>query len=254
MHNLINIGSLNTTSYRYHQHSHRYWEITYYYNGNGVNIANGVDYPFSDGTILCIPPNLLHEDRSKAGYRNIFFMVESFDFHSTVPIVLHDNADNDFFYVLKQLYKEYYCEKPSKKSILNALLNTLYTYFIDLFDAKSANIYVNNVQRALIENLSNPYYTVGNALAEVPMNPDYFRRQFKESTGMTPQDYQQNLRMHQAKQLLMTSSFPLKDVCLLCGYEDPYYFSRIFKKVTGLSPKEYRKEKTKFESPNDAAT
>lgn len=42
--------------------------------------------------------------------------------------------------------------------------------------------------------------------------------------------------------MLVTSSFPLKDICQLCGYEDPYYFSRIFKKVTGMSPRLYRKE------------
>jgi len=246
MHNLISIGSLSTTSYRYHQHSHRYWEITYYYNGNGVNIAGGVEYPFSDGTILCIPPHLLHEDRSEDGYCNIFFMVESFNFHSATPIVAHDNADKDFLYILKQLFKEYYCDKPSKKNILNALLNTLYEYLMNLFGSKSSNVYINTVQRALVENLSNPYFTLQNALADVPINPDYFRRQFKAYVGMSPGEYQQSLRISQAKQMLVTSTFPLKDICLLCGYEDPYYFSRIFKKVTGLSPREYRKQNTKY--------
>lgn len=167
MRNLVSIGSLSTTSYRYHQHSHRYWEVTYYYNGSGVNIADGVEYPFSDGTILCIPPHLLHEDRSEKGYQNIFFMVESFNFPSSVPILAHDNSDKDFLHILKQLYKENFCDKPSKTNILNALLNTLHEYLVDLFGAKTSNDYVNIVQRALIENLSNPAFSVNDVVANV---------------------------------------------------------------------------------------
>lgn len=133
MRNLVSIGSLSTTSYRYHQH-----------------IADGVEYPFSDGTILCIPPHLLHEDRSEKGYQNIFFMVESFNFPSSVPIVAHDNSDKDFLHILKQLYKENFCDKPSKTNILNALLNTLHEYLVDLFGARRSKCWLRALSRSKI--------------------------------------------------------------------------------------------------------
>lgn len=242
MQNLVSIGSLNTTSYHYHQHSHRYWEITYYYNGTGVNIADGEDYPFSDGTILCIPPHMPHEDHSEKGYCNIFFMVESFNIHSDLPFLVHDNADKDFLYVLKQLHKEYYSGKNTKNKILNALLNTLWEYLVDFLGSGTSNIYVDTLQRMIVENLSNPHFSLSEATANIPMNTDYLRKLFKTQFGISPSDYQQSLRISHAKQMLANSSFPLKDICQMCGYEDPYYFSRIFKKTTGISPSEYRKK------------
>lgn len=241
MHNLISIGSLSTTSYKYKKHSHRYWEITYYFGGSGVNIAGGKEYPFSDGTIVCIPPEIQHEDRSECGYKNIFFMVETFNISSAYPLLVHDNADRDFLYILKQLYKEYYSERPAETNITNALLNVLYEYLTDFLGSKSSNPYIDFAKREIIENLSSPSFSLSELMAQIPLHPDYFRRQFKESVGVSPLEYIQRLRINNAKQLLESSSFPLKDICQICGYDDPYYFSRIFKKITGVSPKSYRK-------------
>lgn len=242
MYDIISIGSLKTTTYKYKKHSHQYWEVTYYYDGNGVNIANGTQYPFTDGTILCIPPHMQHEDRSEYGYKNIFFMVETFNFPSNVPVLLHDNADKDFLYILKQLYKEYYTEKSTKNKIINALLNVLYSYIVDFLGSKSSNMYVDFLRRAIIENISNPNFSVSSVMKDIPINPDYFRRLFKTTMGIPPLEYLQSLRIANAKQMLANSSFPLKDICEMCGYQDPYYFSRLFKKEVHISPSDYRKK------------
>lgn len=240
MHRLISIGSLSSTSYQYKKHSHRYWEITYYYGGTGINITDNTEYPFTPGTIVCQPPLIDHEDHSEGGYTNIYFMVESFNFVSSSPIVFHDNNSQDFLCILRQLHKEFYANKLTKSNIINALLNVLYEYMIDLIGTKSQNAYVDSIQQLLIRNLSNSSFSVAEALATIPMNEDYFRRQFKSSLGMPPAEYLQSIRISYAKQMLVNSSLPLKDICQMCGYDDPYYFSRIFKKHAGVAPSEWR--------------
>lgn len=73
----------------------------------------------------------------------------------------------------------------------------------------------------------------------VGLSPQHFSKIFKEDTGMKYIDWVTNLRIDIAKRLLREGGRTIKEVCYLCGYNDPNYFSRIFRKTAGKSPKEY---------------
>lgn len=67
---------------------------------------------------------------------------------------------------------------------------------------------------------------------------------FKEYTNKSVKKYINDLRINQAKKLLLASDLPISNISFLCGYTNTNYFSSAFKKETGVSPKEYRNEKT----------
>ncbi|PXA04289.1 hypothetical protein DDZ13_07075 [Coraliomargarita sinensis] len=67
-----------------------------------------------------------------------------------------------------------------------------------------------------------------------------FSHLFKQHTGISPMNYQTEIRMQRACEFLDTTSSSIKDVAWRLGYDDPLYFSRTFKKCTGLSPSQYR--------------
>jgi AraC-like DNA-binding protein len=67
----------------------------------------------------------------------------------------------------------------------------------------------------------------------------HFRRLFKSSTGVAPQQYILNLKIIQAKKLL-EGPFTIKMIAYKTGFADPYHFSRLFKQKTGLSPSQWR--------------
>lgn len=69
----------------------------------------------------------------------------------------------------------------------------------------------------------------------------HFRRVFKQSTGLPPQQYLLNLRINQAKQLMEEQDLKLSEVARSVGFEDPFYFSRLFKQKTGISPSQWRR-------------
>lgn len=69
----------------------------------------------------------------------------------------------------------------------------------------------------------------------------HFRRVFKTSTGLPPQQYLLNLRINRAKQLMEEPGIKLSDVARRAGFEDPYYFSRLFKQKTGITPSQWRR-------------
>jgi len=62
---------------------------------------------------------------------------------------------------------------------------------------------------------------------------------FKELMGKKPNDYIAELRMARAKEMLLRTNAPLREIASQTGYVDEYYFSRRFRQSTGLAPRQY---------------
>ncbi|MGG4450255.1 AraC family transcriptional regulator [Brevibacillus sp. HB1.2] len=63
---------------------------------------------------------------------------------------------------------------------------------------------------------------------------------FKEITGQLPLDYIHQLRMNQAKQLLLMTGDRINEIAQNVGFNSEYYFNRRFKQSVGLAPGKYR--------------
>lgn len=68
-----------------------------------------------------------------------------------------------------------------------------------------------------------------------------FKRRFASSTGLTPLEYAQRLRIEDAKRRLERTDAPVDEISWRVGYEDPAFFRRLFKRTTGMAPGAYRK-------------
>lgn len=71
-------------------------------------------------------------------------------------------------------------------------------------------------------------------------NHSYLTRVFKKQKGQSPLKLINELRIHDACELLSDSVFSIKEISEMLGFTDQHYFSRIFKDFTGQNPKEYR--------------
>ncbi|MCK5101589.1 MAG: AraC family transcriptional regulator [Cyclobacteriaceae bacterium] len=75
---------------------------------------------------------------------------------------------------------------------------------------------------------------------ELNMGYSKFRKLFKEYTGLAPGQYQIQLKLKRAINLLHDKNKPIKEIAMESGFKSPYYFSRIFKKKLGCSPLSFR--------------
>ncbi|WAH36379.1 AraC family transcriptional regulator [Alicyclobacillus dauci] len=74
-------------------------------------------------------------------------------------------------------------------------------------------------------------------LAEIArMSVSSLHRHFKEVTGMSPIQFQKQLRLQQARRLLLSESTDAADVAFRVGYESPSQFSREYSRMFGLPP------------------
>ena len=65
---------------------------------------------------------------------------------------------------------------------------------------------------------------------------------FQTLTGKKPLDYITDLRLTKAKELLLQTNEPLKDIAQRVGFEDEYYFNRRFRQVVGIPPKQFARQ------------
>ncbi|WP_313997414.1 helix-turn-helix domain-containing protein [uncultured Paenibacillus sp.] len=80
-------------------------------------------------------------------------------------------------------------------------------------------------------------------LAEMAgMSADYYSRVFRKKTGKSPMEYLTEIRINQARQLLVQSGDSFRSIAHSVGFSDEFYFSRKFKATTGRSPTAYVKQ------------
>jgi transcriptional regulator GlxA family with amidase domain len=68
-----------------------------------------------------------------------------------------------------------------------------------------------------------------------------FLRRFLSATGMTPIAYCREVRIARARELLESSTKPIKEIAWLAGYGDPASFARAFSRAAGVSPTRFRR-------------
>ena len=71
---------------------------------------------------------------------------------------------------------------------------------------------------------------------EASMSLSSFYSHFKEVTGMSPIQYQKQLRLQEARRLLLTENLEAAEAAFQVGYESPSYFNREYSRMFGLPP------------------
>ena len=94
----------------------------------------------------------------------------------------------------------------------------------------------------------NTKISIDDYAESLHISTNWFIHNFKQYAGMSPAQYILSLRMVNAQSLLERTTYNIKEISEIVGYENPLYFSRVFKKEIGKSPAQYRKERTTEET------
>ncbi|WP_080832244.1 helix-turn-helix domain-containing protein [Cohnella massiliensis] len=77
--------------------------------------------------------------------------------------------------------------------------------------------------------------------ASVSLSKEQLRTLFHATFGISPMKYVRHIRLQRARDLLMLTSYPIKEIAKAVGFEDQHHFSRAFQQSEGMSPMEYRR-------------
>lgn len=246
-------------------HKHSFFEICYVVSGCGTYVDDGVELQLQENVLFLSRPGVIHQIRSGTGLEILFVAFDIDQALSThewnhrfqrlreTENVLLQNVENTLTMTVWQTLIHSACSATCPPDIWYGLALTLLATFPDAFTispvhqnaGKATRIKATNpiVERAVLfirDNLTNSI-TLQKISAYLSISSRHFSRIFKQSTGMSYNEFVQNERIAYARQLLTETDYPLKEVAEMTGFSSIHYFTNVFTRLSKQTPATYRR-------------
>ncbi|HSE22394.1 MAG TPA: helix-turn-helix transcriptional regulator [Pyrinomonadaceae bacterium] len=99
---------------------------------------------------------------------------------------------------------------------------------------------VRNVMRIIADNYSDPALDLEKVAKSLPISAAQLSHILNQEVGVSFRHLLRHTRIEEAKRLLASHRYSVKEVAVKVGFADSHYFSRTFKELTGQSASEYR--------------
>jgi len=232
-------------------HRHTFHSVVWFTKGTGMYVIDSHEYEIKPQRIFFVNPKQVHNwDYSENSEGYVLVVDKSLaielNMEHQIPYIDLDTATAQ---LLEPVFRNLMAEYNSNTDIS-----------IDIQ-------YLNKITERFAENthairtLSNPTFDKFKALVlnDISKNPpiedcarnlslsvEDLNTLTKQIVGVSSKQYILDLKITEAKRLLIYSSYNINEIAFHLGFEDPSYFSRIFRKKTGCSPtaflKKYRKQ------------
>jgi AraC-like DNA-binding protein len=99
---------------------------------------------------------------------------------------------------------------------------------------------VRSLVQFLTEQFGDPELDLTKVARELEISPKQLSLILNREVGVSFPNLLRNLRIEEAKRMLQTRKYSVKEVAARVGFTDSHYFSRTFKEVTGQPAGEFR--------------
>ena len=103
---------------------------------------------------------------------------------------------------------------------------------------------VRRVMRIISDNYADPELDLDKVAKLLPISPVQLSYILNQEVGVSFRHLLRHTRIEEAKRLLASQRYSVKEVAVKVGFTDRHYFSRTFKELTGQNASEYRSRST----------
>lgn len=126
-------------------------------------------------------------------------------------------------------------------SIVLSILGTVYYKNKNEQYADSYIVEKINEARMIIKNSSESTISQEEIAKKLGLGYSWYRRMFKQYTGVAPTQYHHQQKLMKAKELLTTTNQNITEIAYMLHFENVCQFSTFFKKKEGITPSAFRK-------------
>ncbi len=252
-------------------HIHNSIELVYVHEGDFSATLGETDYTIEAGDLLLIRAGVIHRLQSGNGERNSYYIVKIaqamlFDFSTDANAAkyilnlklgegkkckwtkaelegtpLKAAIEN----VIRERYEGGYCSDIAIKSGCAQVLMHLLRQ-TEAEGSSAVSEATDEVIRLIYKSIEHIYDNFHRKLTAlecskvVGMSYSYFSRTFKSVTGKTFSEFVEDIRLDNAKKLLLTTDKAIAEIAFESGYSDACYFISEFRKKSGITPKQFR--------------
>ena len=253
-------------------HTHDHFELNYIYRGNGHFWFEEEQFTLTEGALLVIAPDSPHNVRAldddfiisimirKSTFNKIFWSLLNKDtlISSFFKNALSQNSERNYVLfqtdnnpILQSLIQQLMAENGKVDAFVNDnMICMMQLFFSSVLRDCSDTAQLYNVEKIssgrfdvqmLSQYIRQHYATVTlKDLAEkFHYSEAFLSRLIKKNFGKSFSELIRAVRLSYAQELLQHSSYTLKEICEIVGYNSVSAFSRSYKEQYGVTPRSH---------------
>lgn len=226
------------------------YEIELFSSSNATGFLNGESFPYPQGQVCIFRPG---QQRQSQGQFSVYYLKFSCDqpelreYLDKLPVVIPAGDSQAIYQIYHDIFSAMSQKQPGYKlyvyAKLTEMIALLYSYSragipaAGKYAAYNSEVY--EAIRYMKEHLGE-HITLEDVAGSVHLSASFFHVVFKDIMHKTPHRYLLEMRLSQAKNLLVNSDLSLTVIAETCGFDSQVYFNYIIKKELGITPKKYR--------------
>lgn len=232
------------------------YQIIYITQGTGVFQSASVgETKVKEGSIFVLFPHEWHRfkpDKSSGwnecwvGFKgSIADNIVINRFFNSHEALLDIGMNDEIMTLLMQIIEHAKNEKTGYQALISGIVLHLMGHIYstlkgqNITELNHTELIINKARLILRANIEK-IISVESLAEELNVSYSWFRRAFKDYTGIPPNQYHLQLKIEKAKLLLADPGQSIKEIGFTLNFESPSHFSKLFKNKTGLSPADYR--------------
>lgn len=270
--NIDHSGVISSTHY------HDYIELLYGRDCDITVWVNDKTIHFTTGDLVIINPHethTLYSHKKKSDYIVIKFIPEILSYGNQMPaemmyilpamynasisehiIKKYEYPSSSVSEIVNEIYREWCDEKFGYELAIRSGILKLFLYVVRHLDSKyEKSLFSESDEMTTIIYKAAEYCSshccdvTAKQISEMySVSYSYFSRTFKKIMGRTFSQYLNDVRIDNARKMLLTSSASMSEIATDTGFSSASHFIHNFKKKTGFSPLAYKsKFKEKYQ-------
>lgn len=235
-------------------HSHHFTEIFFIKDGSGYMQIENESIPVSPGSLIVIGAQTTHTEYSNPSDPLDYYVlgVEELKLNTKQEyeyLHLEASASSPF---IRQCFENILHEMHHKQThyaeICQHYLAVLILYFCrkDNISCESASTQNSSRECYRVKRFIDHNYpekiTLNSLARNCSLSKYYLSHRFSELYGKSPIAYLNEVRLTNAKDLLLTTNHSIEEIANSTGFSSAGYFSQSFRKIYQKSPQQFRKQ------------
>lgn len=231
-------------SHRVRNHSHTFWHLDWFREGQGKMFLDFESKDISSGTVILVPSGTNH-GFCYEGTTDILSI--KFELHNAPKslqaiCVKADSLEESIIHNLEFLVIDKYVAPPVQgivEHLLSALACSLKARIKT--ESYSEQSFAGKVIHYIQANINNGL-TVDSTATQFGYSVNHFSARFKKETDQSIKQYIDQQRCYEAQKLLRYTDMAISNIADELQFPNVFSFSRFFKRLANDTPGEWRKK------------
>jgi AraC-like DNA-binding protein len=233
------------------------YQIVYIPNGKGILEVRGIEpIVIEGGTIFLLFPDMWHRFKPllETGWEEFWvgfnghyveYLMRQDCFNPQNPVLkvgFNSEILNIFIRLIDTTTQESPVFSPMTSCFVIQLLGLVNASALMVDKTKSRQEQIIQAIRFKIHEQWDKDLDFEKIAADNNITYDWFRKAFKQTTGIAPNQYLLNIKIEKAAHMLRETTLTHAEIATEIGFENEFYFSRIFKNKMDCTASAYRKK------------